>query len=128
MKASHVWSHGPREAHGTHLCRPGPWAGPGVGMALKNKPCGSPYACSGCAGILPASKLHIFFVWKNRDLQEKAPCRARPRRRGKTTALVVLLSTVVHGTHVVGPIMFGGGGVKRLRRFSGVSQAFLPVF
>ena len=35
MKASHVWSHGPREAHGTHLCRPGPWAGPGGGMALK---------------------------------------------------------------------------------------------
>ena len=40
---------------------------------------------------------------------------------------MVLLPTVVHGTHVVGPIMFGGG-VKRLRRFSGVSQAFLPVF
>ena len=46
----------------------------------------------------------------------RAPCRARPRRRGNSTALVVLLPTVVHGTHVVGPIMFGWG-VKRLSRF-----------
>ena len=49
---------------------------------------------------------YIFFG-KNRDLQEKAPCRARPHRRGKTTALVVLLPLVVHGTRVVGLIMFG---------------------
>ena len=56
-----------------------------------------------------------------------APCRARPRRRGNSTALVVLLPTVVDCTHVVGPIMFGWGA-KHLSRFSGVSHAFLPVF
>ena len=57
----------------------------------------------------------------------RAPCRARPRRRGNSTALVVLLPTVIHCTHLMGPITFGWG-VKRLSRFSGVSQAFLMRF
>jgi hypothetical protein len=49
------------------------------------------------------------------------------RRRGNSIALVVLLPTVVHCTHVVGPITFAWG-VKRLRRFSAVSQVFLMHF
>ena len=57
----------------------------------------------------------------------RAPCRARPRRRGNSTALVVRLPTAVHCIHLVGPITFAWG-VKRLRRFSAVSQAFLMRF
>ena len=56
-----------------------------------------------------------------------APCRARPRRRENSTALVVRLPTAVHYTHVMGLITFGWGE-KHLRRFSGVFSAFLTHF
>ena len=57
----------------------------------------------------------------------RAPCRARPRRRGNSTALVVRLPTAVHCIHLMGPITFAWGE-KHLSRSSGVSQAFLRRF
>ena len=35
LKAPRVPPYGVREAHGMHLCRPGPWAGSGGGMGLE---------------------------------------------------------------------------------------------
>ena len=35
LGSPHVPSYGVREAHGMHLCRPGPWAGSGGGMGLE---------------------------------------------------------------------------------------------
>ena len=61
------------------------------------------------------------------DFWRRAPRRARPRRRRNSTALAMLLPTVVDCTHVVSPSMFGWGA-KRLSRFSAVSKTFLRRF
>ena len=91
-----------------------------------SRPSGYPPGVSQPFQILGRSAL-IQLCRQNRVKNGKNHRVVRPRRRNNSTALVVLLPTVVDCTHVVGPIMFGWGA-KHLSRFSGVSHAFLPVF
>jgi hypothetical protein len=64
---------------------------------------------------------------ENRSKTGKNRRVAWPRRRGNSTALVVILPTVADCAHVVGLIMFEWGAM-RLNRLSGVSHAFFTGF
>ena len=81
LKAPRVPSYGVREAHGMHLCRPGPWAGLGGGMSL------------GIARLYIANLNNIAFisnhkVWSiHARVHSRAALRSRQEMAGELPAL-----------------------------------------
>ena len=111
-------SHGRREAHGTHLCRPGPWAGPGGGMGLKISHAAHHMpACSGFTVILPASKLYFF---KDTAIYS----RKHPIARGPVDAEIALRWWCYCPRWSIAPMWWARSRWGGVRSISAVSEAF----
>jgi hypothetical protein len=109
LNAPHVPSHGAREAPGTHLCRLGPWAGPGWGMSLKISRAARHKPIADLQGFCRCLEIHKLRGGGEDGFRCRAPMSQAARRRGNSDALVIPGSTVVKCIRMVGLIVFGCG-------------------
>ena len=115
-------SHGRREAHGTHLCRPGPWAGPGGGMALKISRVAHHMHAADVPGFCRHQN-YIFFFEKTAIYRRKHPV-----ARGPVDVERPLRWWCYCPRWSMAPMWWARSRLDGVRRVSAVSEAFLRRF